>query len=140
MDGLFNLYVLAPMLLWGAMLLFPRRRFTIQAVQSPWPFVALGVLAAVPLLAAVIAHGIPSLSLADAAALFGSSWGALLAVADLATLSLFAGVWIFRDARYWSLAAAPFVIATLLLGPVGLAAYLVVRWRRNRQAPTRVVN
>lgn len=140
MTGLFNLFVLAPLLLWGAMLLFPRRRFTVAAVQSPWPFVALGVLAIVPLAGALVASGLPSLTLHDARLLFGSSWGALLAVADVSTLALFAGVWVFRDARYWSIAAAPFVIATLLLGPVGLAAYLLLRWRKNRQAPRRVVN
>ncbi len=140
MDGLYNLFVLAPLLLWGAMLLFPRRRFTIQAVQSPWPFIALGVVALAPLVGALSASGIPSLTLDAARTFLGTGWGALLAVADLATLSLFAGVWIFRDARYWSLAAAPYVVATLLLGPVGLAAYLLVRWRKNRQAPTRVVN
>ena len=140
MDGLYNLFVLAPLLLWGAMLLFPRRRFTIGAVQSPWPFVALGLLTAVPLVGALVASGLPSLTLTAFAALFGSPWGALLAVADVSTLSLFAGVWIFRDARYWSIAAAPFVITTLLLGPLGLAAYLLLRWRKNRQAPTRVVN
>jgi hypothetical protein len=140
MDGLFNLFVLAPLLLWGAMLLFPRRRFTIAAVQSPWPFVALGALVLVPLIGALVATGIPSLTLRDARGLFSTGWGALLAVADISALSLFAGVWIFRDARYWSITAAPFVILTWLLGPAGLAAYLLVRWRKNRQAPTRVVN
>ena len=140
MDGLYNLFVLAPLLLWGAMLLFPRRRFTVGAVQSPWPFVVLGLLTAVPLVGALVASGLPNLTLTASAALFGSRWGALLAVADVSTLPLFAGVWIFRDARYWSIAAAPFVIATLLLGPLGLAAYLLLRWRKNRQAPTRVVN
>lgn len=140
MNGLFNLFVLAPLLLWGAMLLFPRRRFTITAVQSPWPFVALGAVVLAPLIGALIASGIPSLTLRDAQGLLSTDWGTLLAVADISTLSLFAGVWIFRDARYWSITAAPFVIVTWLLGPVGLAAYLVVRWRKNRQAPTRVVN
>lgn len=140
MDGLFNLFVLAPLLLWGAMLLFPRRRFTIAAVQSPWPFVVLGALVLVPLIGALVASGIPSLTLRDARTLFSSGWGTLLAVADIATLSLFAGVWVFRDARYWSIAAAPYVVLTWLLGPAGLAAYLLVRWRKNRQAPTRVVN
>ena len=140
MDGLFNLFVLAPLLLWGAMLLFPRRRFTIAAVQSPWPFVVLGAVTLAPLIGALAASGLPSLTLRDARGLFSSGWGTLLAVADISTLSLFAGVWVFRDARYWSIAAAPYVILTWLLGPAGLAAYLLVRWRKNRQAPTRVVN
>jgi hypothetical protein len=140
MDGLFNLFVLAPLLLWGAMLLFPRRRFTIAAVQSPWPFVVLGAVTLAPLIGALVASGLPSLTLRDARTLFSSDWGTLLAVADISTLSLFAGVWVFRDARYWSIAAAPYVILTWLLGPAGLAAYLLVRWRKNRQAPTRVVN
>ena len=140
MDGLFNLFVLAPLLLWGAMLLFPRRRFTVAAVQSPWPFVALGVVALVPLIGALAVSGLPSLTLGDARGLLSTDWGALLAVADISALSLFAGVWIFRDARYWSITPAPFVILTWLLGPAGLAAYLLVRWRKNRQAPTRVVN
>jgi hypothetical protein len=140
MDGLFNLFVLTPLLLWGAMLLFPRRRFTIAAVQSPWPFVVLGAVTLVPLVGALVASGVPSLTLRDARGLFSSGWGTLLAVADITTLSLFAGVWVFRDARYWSIAAAPYVVLTWLLGPAGLAAYLLVRWRKNRQAPTRVVN
>ncbi|HKI58071.1 MAG TPA: abscisic acid-deficient protein Aba4 family protein [Trueperaceae bacterium] len=140
MDGLFNLFVIAPLLLWGAMLLFPRRRFTVAAVQSPWPFVGLGAVVLVPLIGALVSAGIPGLSLNGAQSFLATPWGALLAVADMATLSLFAGVWIFRDARYWNVAAAPFVIATWLLGPVGLAAYLVTRWRKGRQEATRVVN
>ncbi len=140
MDGLFNLFVIAPLLVWGAMLLFPRRSFTVHLVQSPWPFIVLGAATALPLIGALTASGLPGLTLAGVAALLGSPWGALLAVADGVTLTLFAGVWIFRDARYWALPAAPFVIATLLLGPLGLAAYLVVRWRKNRQGPVRVVN
>ncbi len=140
MDGLFNLFVIAPLLLWGAMLLFPRRRFTIAAVQSPWPFVALGALVLIPLIGALATAGIPGLSLEAAARYLATRWGALLVVADLATLYLFAGVWIFRDTRYWNVPAAPYVIATLLLGPVGLAAYFIARWRRGTQEPTHVVN
>jgi hypothetical protein len=140
MNGLFNLFVVAPLLLWGAMLLFPRRRFTIAAVQSPWPFVALGAVVLVPLVGALASAGVPSLALAGVQRFLAMPWGALLAVADLVTLTLFAGVWIFRDARYWNVPAAPFVIATLLLGPVGLAAYLLARWRKGRLEPTRVVN
>lgn len=140
MDGLFNLFVIAPLVVWGAMLLFPKRRFTVATVQSPWPFVVLGAVVLVPLGGALVSAGVPGLSLESVRAYLGTSWGALLAVAETATLSLFAGVWIFRDARYWNVAAAPFVIVTLVLGPVGLAAYLFVRWRTGRQEPTRVVN
>ncbi|HKI56304.1 MAG TPA: abscisic acid-deficient protein Aba4 family protein [Trueperaceae bacterium] len=140
MNGLFNLFVIAPLLLWGAMLLFPRRRFTVAAVQSPWPFVGLGVIVLIPLVGALATAGLPSLALESVRHYLQAPWATLLAVADVVTLSLFAGVWIFRDTRYWNVPAAPYVIATLLLGPVGLAAYLVARWRKGRQDPTRVVN
>jgi hypothetical protein len=69
--------------------------------------------------------------------LLGSDVGAAAAWAHLLAFDLFAGRWIYLDGRQrqvnpWLL--APVLLLTLLLGPLGLAAYLALRQVAGRGA------
>lgn len=142
MGDLFALLHLLPLPLWLAMLLFPRTRVTEKLVISSWPFIVLGALYALLLLAAVVTlpPAQAGLSAASMQAAIAGGWGFLAAWAHLLTLDLFAGVWIFRDARYWGVKPAPYLLATLFTGPLGLGLYLYLRQTRERRDPIRNLN
>lgn len=139
-DFLFNLTTLLPLPLWLGMLLFPSARFTERLVRSYWPYIVLGGLYTLLLLAALVNGGSFDLSFGGLRASLTLPWPFLAVWAHLLTLDLFAGVWIFRDAKYWGLNPRPFVALTLFFGPLGLGAYLLVRERRAKNDPIKLVN
>ena len=68
-------------------------------------------------------------------ALFDSPGGATLGWIHYLAFDLFTGMWIARDADqkgFSRIAQFPFLLLTLLVGPVGLFAWLIVRERRAR--------
>lgn len=125
----FSLISVATLPWWLSMLLFPRTPSTRTLVTSPWPFVGLAGAYAVLLAATLVAGSAPpSLdprALADA---MGRPLGFLTAWAHMVTLDLFAGVWIFRDARFYGRLPRTELILTWVAGPLGLGLYL---WRRR---------
>lgn len=141
METLFGLLNVAVLPWWLSMLLFPRSPATVRMVQSPWPFVGLAALYGGLLLATVAVGAAPaSAGLASLAAALSQPVPFLALWMHLVTLNLFAGVWIFRDARYYGRLPRAELIATWFLGPVGLGLYL---WRRRRWSsadPIRLVN
>jgi hypothetical protein len=57
--------------------------------------------------------------------------------AHLITFDLFVGRWIFLDARERripALVTSPLLLCTILVSPVGLAAYLILRYTVGRSA------
>lgn len=76
-------------------------------------------------------------SIAGIRALFMSDGGIVLGWTHYLAFDLFVGLWIARDAdakRFGRLVQLPFLLATFLVGPIGLLAWLAVRERRARQA------
>ena len=141
METLFGLVSLLPMPVWLSMLLFPRTDFTRRLVSAAWPFLALGAIYVVLLLVSLFAGGgVGSLGFDALRAGVATEWGFLVAWTHLLTLDLFAGVWIFRDAKYWDVSPTWFLVGTLMAGPLGLAVYLWVRSRRGRTDPVRLLN
>ncbi|MEX2534680.1 MAG: ABA4-like family protein [Trueperaceae bacterium] len=141
-ENLFALINLLPLPFWVAMLLFPRTSLTQRMVTSSWPFIILAGLYTILLLAAFASlspseFGISAIAIQAAIA---GGWGFLAVWAHLLTLDLFAGIWIFRDARYWSVQPAPYLLATLFTGPLGLGLYLYQRQRREKRDPIRNLN
>jgi Domain of unknown function (DUF4281) len=115
---------------WLLMVLAPRWRVTQRLLESP--LVAIGpialyaalVLPELRVVLPVVTHG----TLPDVVRLLGTSRGATIAWAHFLALDLLAGRWIFLDARARGLPAAatsPILVLTLLLAPLGLAAYAV---------------
>jgi hypothetical protein len=139
-ETVFSLLNVLPLPLWLGMLLFPRTRFTQRLVQAYWPYIMLAGVYAL-LLAAALATG-TGFDLSFAALRRGLSleWGFLALWAHLVALDLFAGVWIFRDAKYWGMEPRPFVLVTLFAGPLGLGAYLLRRQRQTRNDPIKLLS
>ncbi|MBB5707271.1 ABA4-like family protein [Sphingopyxis panaciterrulae] len=74
-------------------------------------------------------------SLAGVMALFATKGGMLVGWVHYLAFDLFAGMWIARDADqkgFSRIVQFPFLVLTLLAGPVGLLAWLIVRERRAR--------
>ena len=70
-------------------------------------------------------------------ALFMSDGGIVLGWTHYLAFDLFVGLWIAKDADnkgFSRLVQLPFLFGTLMAGPVGLLAWLIVRERRARRA------
>lgn len=147
MDALFTFVNLLPLPIWLSMMLFPKTRFTQRMVLSPWPLIALGAVYLVLLLAA-IGSGLSSggsgagfsLSLDAFQSAFTSDLGFLAGWSHYLMLDLFAGIWLFRDAKYWGHQPTLFLLLTLLFAPVGLASYLLWRKGKERNDPVKLLN
>ena len=139
-ETVFSLLNLLPLPIWLGMLLFPRTRFTQRLVLAYWPYMALAGVYALLLVTALLTGTGFDLSLAGLRRGLSLEWGFLALWAHLLTLDLFAGVWLFRDAKYWGIEPRPFVLLTLFAGPLGLGAYLLVRRRGSRNDPIKVLN
>lgn len=140
-ETLFNLLNLLPLPIWVGMLLFPRTRFTQRLVMSYWPYILLGGIYVLFLLVSLLRpSGGFSLSFDALRAGVSGEWAFLAAWAHFVTLDLFVGVWIFRDAKYWGVNPGLFLLATLFAGPLGLGSYLLVRNRKAKHDPVRVLN
>jgi Domain of unknown function (DUF4281) len=137
MERLFALSSVLVMPFWLLMILAPRWRWTARLVASP--FIVAGPVA---LYAALVGPDLLSLlpalarpQLPAIAALLGQPRGATTAWAHFLALDLFTARWMYLDARARALSAwmvSPLLLLTLLLGPLGLGAYLVVRAGRDR--------
>ena len=140
-ETLFNLLNILPLPIWVGMLLFPRTRYTQNLVMAYWPYLVLSGVYLLFLLVSLFASGGGfGLSFDALRASLGSEWAFLAAWAHFVTFNLFVGVWIFRDAKYWGINPGIFLLLTLLAGPVGLGAYLLLRQRKGKSDPARVVN
>jgi len=140
-ETLFNLLNILPLPIWVGMLLFPRTKYTQRLVMAYWPYMVLGGLYLLFLLVSIVTSGTGfSLSFDALRAGLASEWAFLAAWAHFITFDLFIGVWIFRDAKYWGINPGLFLLFTLFAGPIGLGAYLVMRERKSKSDPTRVIN
>lgn len=144
METGFALLNLATLPWWVSMLLFPRSRATVRLVTSPWPFIVLAGVYVVLLTSGLVTSPPTSASL-DAvtlAALLSSPLGFLTAWAHMLALDLFAGCWVFRDARYYGRVPRVELLLTWWAGPAGLGLYLWRRrqWRGPDGAGPRIVN
>ncbi len=75
-------------------------------------------------------------SIAGIRGLFASDGGIVVGWTHYLAFDLFVGLWIAKDADnkgFSRLVQFPFLLATLLAGPIGLFAWLVTRERRARR-------
>lgn len=156
-PALFTLTNVVALVGWAILLLAPRK-------PVPLSFVMFGAVATLCLAYAAMLVALAS-GLADPArtpgaphpamldysvpglmALFRSEGAIVLGWTHYLAFDLFTGLWIARDgdAKGFSrLAQAPFLLATFLVGPVGLLGWLLLRerrarangWQRNRKTP-----
>jgi hypothetical protein len=132
---------------WAALLALPRRpavnSFIMYAAVAMLclayaaMFVALfGGLADPGRAAGASEPDIGDYSIAGLRALFMSDGGIVLGWTHYLAFDLFVGLWIGRDADAKGcsrLVQLPILILTLMVGPIGLLAWLVIRERRARQ-------
>lgn len=74
-------------------------------------------------------------SIGGVRAFFASDGGVVIGWTHYLAFDLFTGLWIARDADnkgFSRVVQAPFLLVTLLVGPIGLFAWLMMRERRAR--------
>lgn len=143
-DTLFQFVTFLPLPFWFLMIVLPNWKGTQRVMRSR--------LAVMPLLAAYAVFAIPQFPSIVAAAIdqpFGlDGWAKVLGRPEIAFVAwihflafdLFVGRWIYRDSRERELSAwltAPILTMTLLLGPLGLLLYLLLRTQFRLQAGNR---
>ena len=113
---------------WLLLVLGPTWRTTQIVVHSGIYPLALGSIYA-------ISDGVGFTSIAGVSALFDHPNGVIIGWSHYLVFDLFVGAWIGRDAMRRGLphlAVAPCLIATFIFGPVGLLAYMLVRFSRGQ--------
>lgn len=131
-DRLFDLSFLVVAPFWLLMIFAPRWRWTRRIVASPWiaaPAAVLYVVLVVPGILEIV----PLLLRPELGALSGllaTPTGATIAWVHFLAFDLFVGRWVYLDgddrkASPWLM--APILFLTLMVGPLGLLAYLLLR-------------
>jgi len=127
---------------WALMILLPRWSWTERIIGSPLivlPAVAIYAVLVVPMFGDVL-PAVVSPTLDGVRDLLGTADGAAAAWAHMIAFDLFVGRWCWLDARTRAVPAwvvAPVLVLTILLGPLGLLAYLVLRPRWPVPVPPR---
>jgi hypothetical protein len=122
---------------WALMILAPSWSVTRRVIASPLivvPPLLVYALAVLPALGVVL-PAVASPTLAGVAGLLATPLGAAAGWAHFIGFDLFVGRWIYLDARERGvphLITAPVLVLTILLGPLGMLAHLVVRAVRQR--------
>lgn len=132
MSTLFELSSLLVLPMWLLMILLPGWSVTRRLIASPLVAVPPALLYAVlvlPRLGAVL-PAVSSPTLTGVAALLGTPEGATIAWVHFLAFDLFVGRWVYLDSRERGVSpwlAGPVLLLTLMLGPLGLLAYLGLR-------------
>lgn len=137
LDTLFLACNLAVLPAWALLAVAPNHGWTVRLVHAAWPFVLLAAAYGILLAGMQGPDGAGFDSLDGVAALLGSRHGALVGWIHYLVFDLFVGAWEARDARRLGLHHAllvPCLGLTLMLGPLGLATYLLVRLIKSRSA------
>jgi len=119
---------------WALMILLPRWVWTVRIVTSPLivaPVLVIYAVLVIPAFGEVL-PAVAAPTLDGVRDLLGTADGAAAAWAHMIAFDLFVGRWAFldsRERRVPALVMAPVLVLTILLGPLGLAAYLGVRAR-----------
>jgi hypothetical protein len=134
MATLFDASFLLVAPFWLLMIVLPDWRVTRTVIGSPWiaaPAAALYLALVLPGLPGVLG-AVASPSLEAIAPMLGTPEGATVAWVHFLAFDLFVGRWVYLDARARGMTpwiTSPLLFLTLMLGPAGLLAYLLVRGR-----------
>ncbi|MDI6101228.1 ABA4-like family protein [Actinoplanes sp. NEAU-A12] len=122
---------------WALMILLPKWSWTTRIVSSPLivlPIVAVYAILVIPAFGEVW-PAVTNPTLGGVRELLGSADGAAAGWAHMLAFDLFVGRWSYLESRERGVPAllmAPILLLTILLGPLGLAAYLAVRPRWHK--------
>lgn len=139
MSTVFDLAFYAAMPFWVLMILLPTWSWTAKIVSTPWvvlPTLVVWAVAAIPLFGPlwmlVLSPSLPELT-----DLLAEPGAVTLLWAQIIAWDLFIGRWIYLDSRtrgIHPLITSPLLVLTVLLSPIGLPLYLVLR-TASRPAP-----
>lgn len=138
---LFELTFLVAAPFWALMILAPGWSWTRRIIASPLivlPPVLIYAALVVPALGDVL-PAVASPTLDGVRELLGTPDGAAAGWAHMIAFDLFVGRWSWldaRDRRIPALIMAPVLLLTILLGPLGLLTYLLIRTRWPRPDET----
>ncbi|MFJ8579642.1 ABA4-like family protein [Micromonospora sp. NPDC093277] len=127
---------------WALMILLPHWEWTARIIASPLivaPVLVVYAILVIPAFGEVL-PAVTAPTLNGVRELLGTADGAAAAWAHMIAFDLFVGRWAWldsRERRVPALVMAPVLLLTILLGPLGLAAYLAVRAHRVRPAAAR---
>ncbi len=127
--SLLNACVLPWWLLWLAA---PRSEWAARAASHSAVFLALSAVYAGLIAAALAGGGLGGGDFASLRAALGTPLGFLAGWTHYLVFDLFVGAWILRESRRIDVEPRPFLVFALLLGPIGLGAFLVRRGLRLR--------
>ncbi|PRP92356.1 hypothetical protein ENSA5_49870 [Enhygromyxa salina] len=128
-ELVFTVVNLLPMPIWLTWLLAPRSKLARLFADALWPWVFLAAIY-VTLIAVTFTGPSPGgsfSSLAGVMALFDSEWGTLAGWVHYLCFDLFVARWIMREAPDAGYRLAPILVATLMLGPLGLLLFVGAR-------------
>ena len=133
-GALFGLTFAVAAPFWALMILLPGWSWTRRIIASPLivlPVVVIYALLVIPAFGEVL-PAVASPTLGGVRELLGTADGAAAAWAHMLAFDLFVGRWSWLDSRTRAIPAlimSPVLLLTILLGPLGLLVYLLVRVR-----------
>ena len=148
LDSLFSLSNLLVLPFWFVMIFLPRWGWARRLIGSPLIVLPPALLYAALVLPSVtdVFGGLMNPTLAGIAALLGTPFGATVGWAHFLAFDLFVGRWAYLDAHARGIhpvLMAPVLFCVLMLGPIGFALYLALRYGHgwlNRRAPNMETN
>ena len=130
----FSLLNISVMPAWALLILLPRAKVTEKFVHSALYPIALGLFYAIcsgfTLFGAAGSEDVDFTTIEGVSAIFSTPIGVLIGWSHYLAFDLFVGAWIGRDAirrgiSHWL--AAPAILLTYLLGPIGALIYFTAR-------------
>lgn len=128
----FSLLNLAVLPWWAIWLAVPRSRWAIGAASHSAVFLALCGVYAVLVTAAIAGGGLGGSDYEAMRLALGTPLGFLAGWTHYLAFDLFVGAWILRESLRLDVEPRPYLVFALLLGPIGLGAFLVRRALRLR--------
>ena len=133
-GALFGLTFAVAAPFWALMILLPGWSWTRRIIASPLivlPVVVIYAVLVIPAFGEVL-PAVVNPTLGGVRELLGTANGAAAAWAHMLAFDLFVGRWSWLDSRTRGIPAlimSPVLLLTILLGPLGLLVYLLVRAR-----------
>jgi hypothetical protein len=141
METIFSLSFLLTGPFWAMMIFAPRWRWTQRLVGSPYIVLPATLLYIVLIVPTLVGSTIPmteAFTLKGITELLSSDVGATVGWIHFLAFDLFVGRWAYLDGQergisHWLL--APILFCILMVGPLGLTLYLVVRGIKSQAFP-----
>ena len=131
-DNIFSLSSLLVMPFWFLMAFVPTWKWSKRIISSAWiaaPAALLYTILVIPGIQGILPQ-VMNPELGAIATALGTPDGATIAWVHFLAFDLFVGRWVYLDSRKRNInpfVMFPFIFFTLMLGPIGFLAYLILR-------------